>query len=322
MPDLPTHGNIESEPLEPVTGLSFCEQAYLAANPDVDAAVKAGSLESGRAHFEAFGIRETHRKQVAEIARMEKRRRRARIESILNKSLPYIDDGHLFDFLCPELRQKFDIRDSELIGENLYDNDALTVIKRHRDGLVLDCGAGSRPTIYENVVNFEISAYPSTDVRGVGEVLPFLDNSFDAVLSLNVLEHVKDPFSAAKELLRVLKPGGDLVVVVPLTQPTHGYPHHYYNMTAEGILNLFTPSIDVDRIYVPISTSPVWTLAWIARDWAEGLDEEALADFKSLTVAELLNGAPTLLDRPFVRNLSDTKNLQLASSTTLLAKKK
>ncbi|CAH2790523.1 MAG: hypothetical protein CPDRYMAC_2702 [uncultured Paraburkholderia sp.] len=93
-------------------------------------------------------------------------------------------------------------------------------------------------------------------------------------------------------------------------------------MTAKGILNLLTPSIDVSKVYVPISTSPVWTLVWIANDWAEGLDEEALADFKTLTVADLLNGAPALLDRPFVKNLSPEKNLALASSTTLIATKK
>ncbi|MFL9985155.1 methyltransferase domain-containing protein [Paraburkholderia sediminicola] len=313
---------VENDGLEPVTWLNFCERAYRAANADIDEAIKSGSLESGHAHFEVFGHLESHRKQVAAIARTERRMRRARIESILDKSLPYVDDGHLFDFLSPELKEQFNIQDSPLIGENLYDADALSVIQRHRDGLVLDCGAGSRPTIYENVINFEISAYPSTDVRGAGERLPFLDHSFDAVLSLNVLEHVKDPFLAAKELLRVLKPGGDLVVVVPLTQPTHGYPHHYYNMTAEGILNLFNPSIDVERVYVPISTSPIWTLVWITRDWADGLDEQALEDFKSVTIGDLLNGAPPLLDRPFVRNLSDTKNLELASSTTLLAKKK
>jgi SAM-dependent methyltransferase len=247
--------------------------------------------------------------------------RHARIKAILRNDMPHRMDGKIFDFLSPELRSQFDIFDSDLVGTNMYDGDALTVIARHPDGLILDCGAGSRPAFYENVVNFEISAYPSTDVRGVGESLPFQDNSFDAIFSLNVLEHVKDPFLAAKELLRVLKPGGDLVVVVPLTQPTHGYPHHYYNMTAEGILNLFGSSINVGRVYVPQSTTAIWSIAWILRDWADGLDEQALAEFKSVTVEDLLNGAPAFLDRSFVRNLSDQKNLQIAGSTTLIAKK-
>jgi len=38
--------------------------------------------------------------------------------------------------------------------------------------------------------------------------LPFEDNSFDAVISLDFLEHVYEPEKAVKEISRVLKPGG------------------------------------------------------------------------------------------------------------------
>jgi hypothetical protein len=53
-----------------------------------------------------------------------------------------------------------------------------------------------RDKFFENVVNFEIAAYGSSDVLGVGERLPFADNTFDCVFSFAVLEHVKDPSSA------------------------------------------------------------------------------------------------------------------------------
>lgn len=55
----------------------------------------------------------------------------------------------------------------------------------------MDCGAGCRSDYYENVINYEIVSYDSTDVVGVGESLPFEDETFDAVLSCAVLEHVK-----------------------------------------------------------------------------------------------------------------------------------
>lgn len=49
--------------------------------------------------------------------------------------------------------------------------------------------------------------------------LPFANARFDVVLCSEVLEHVDDNRSAVAELVRVLKPGGDLVVTVPRFLP-------------------------------------------------------------------------------------------------------
>ena len=49
--------------------------------------------------------------------------------------------------------------------------------------------------------------------------LPFADGSFDVVICSEVLEHIKDNRTAIAELVRVLKPGGDLVVTVPRFWP-------------------------------------------------------------------------------------------------------
>jgi SAM-dependent methyltransferase len=103
--------------------------------------------------------------------------------------------------------------------------------------------AGLRDIYYDNVVNYEIVDYDTTDVIGPGERLPFRDGVFDAVISIAVLEHVRDPFACAAEIVRVLKPGGELVCSVPFLQPLHGYPHHYYNMTPQGLRALFERSL-------------------------------------------------------------------------------
>jgi len=49
--------------------------------------------------------------------------------------------------------------------------------------------------------------------------LPFDDGFFDVVICCEVLEHVKDHQAAAAELVRVLAPGGDLVISVPRFWP-------------------------------------------------------------------------------------------------------
>lgn len=50
---------------------------------------------------------------------------------------------------------------------------------------------------------------------GRGEAMPFPDNTFDAVIALDLFEHIEDDMAAYAETIRVLKPGGVLVMSVP-----------------------------------------------------------------------------------------------------------
>ncbi len=52
-------------------------------------------------------------------------------------------------------------------------------------------------------------------VAAVGERLPYADNSVDVILSNEVLEHVEDDRASAREIVRVLKPGGRAVIFAP-----------------------------------------------------------------------------------------------------------
>ncbi len=52
-------------------------------------------------------------------------------------------------------------------------------------------------------------------IRSVGETLPFADRTFDVVFSHEVLEHVADDRLCARELVRVTRPGGRIVIFVP-----------------------------------------------------------------------------------------------------------
>jgi len=62
-----------------------------------------------------------------------------------------------------------------------------------------------------------LAARPRADgiVLGVGEGLPFADDSFDLILSNEVLEHVADDHACAAEMARVARPGGRIVIFAP-----------------------------------------------------------------------------------------------------------
>ncbi len=66
----------------------------------------------------------------------------------------------------------------------------------------------------------EIAAENLTGVmRGDATALPFPDDSFDAIVTSEVLEHIQDDVRALGEFARVLKPGGILAATVPSWLP-------------------------------------------------------------------------------------------------------
>lgn len=228
------------------------------------------------------------------------------------------------NFLTQAMEQKYDIEATENVSAWEYDPKIREIIAQKGGGLFLDCGAGLRREFLPNVVNLEIVDYSSTDVLGIGEHLPFATDAFDGVISVGVLEHVKDPFLCAREITRVLKPGGVLFCAVPFIQPLHAYPHHYYNMTAQGLANLF-PDLDIREQFVPPTLHPLKAVQWVVYQYARGLAQPQQREFVNMRVQELIDlplmPAPPP-DQPFVTALHHDKLNELASGTCLIAVKR
>lgn len=112
-------------------------------------------------------------------------------------------------------------------------SDFVTLEHRNRDGLrLLDVGSGSGQLKYfcdfGNIDwhGVDISQKAIGQCRDLGykmyecdaetEPLPFEDTSFDLVVASHVLEHLSDREFALKEMSRVLKPGGLLIIGIPV----------------------------------------------------------------------------------------------------------
>jgi SAM-dependent methyltransferase len=93
-----------------------------------------------------------------------------------------------------------------------------------------------------------------------GERLPFPDAAFDRVAVVDMLEHVPDETAFARELARVTKPGGSLVLNTPhlkrtlLRRVRHGlgqtdekHGHLRPGYTAQRLRELLAPGFELER---------------------------------------------------------------------------
>ncbi|MBK4730601.1 class I SAM-dependent methyltransferase [Oxynema sp. CENA135] len=234
----------------------------------------------------------------------------------------FTGDRRHFNFLNSELIDYGNIEATANVSAFGYDAVASGLIEQFGDGLILDNGCGLKRHYYQNVVNLEIVDYPTTDVLAIGEKLPLKSNSFDAVFSFLVLEHVRHPFECAQEIMRVLKPGGTLYAIAPFLQPFHGYPNHYYNMTSHGLKNLFQESIEISECDVYEKALPIACLTWFLNSYLRGLPPTVAETFKNMKVADLLKHHRNYQDCDFVTQLSPEVNDELACANYLIGIKR
>lgn len=257
-------------------------------------------------------------KQAATQFETAKAEKLKAIEPLLKDTYPL--EGNRYNALTEGLKEQGGVKPTGNISAHSYGPKARTLMDTYANGWILDNGCGLRDTYYPRIVNYEIVDYPTTDVLGIGEELPFRDNMFDAVFSLNVLEHVRDPFQCAREIYRVLKPGGVVYAAVPFLQPFHGYPNHYYNMTSEGLKNLFK-SFQLESSGVLEAGQPIFSLSWFLRSYLAGLPPEEASAFSRMRVSDLIEDPVSFMQQPFVTSLSEEAKDELASVNFVIARK-
>jgi demethylmenaquinone methyltransferase/2-methoxy-6-polyprenyl-1,4-benzoquinol methylase len=128
-------------------------------------------------------------------------------------------NGH-FDFLAPIYDRVIHYRDDEAM---------ILLAGLPVQGYLLDAGGGtgriseslkkhagqvivtdlSRPMLQQAAAKDLIVSCAET------EILPYPDNCFERIIMVDALHHVADQHATARELWRVLKPGGRLVVMEP-----------------------------------------------------------------------------------------------------------
>ena len=173
------------------------------------------------------------------------------------------------------------------VSRHPYSPAALEIIANHRDGWVLDLGAGGKLQRWDNVIQIDIFRYPMTDVVATADRLPFRDNTFKAVISQAVFEHLQYPEWAAAEIRRVLQPGGVAKIDTAFLQPEHGYPHHFYNATETGLRHWFR-DFDIRWSGVEAYQHPKWSLTWFLGVYLDRLGAAEASTLRGTTLEQLL----------------------------------
>jgi predicted SAM-dependent methyltransferase len=134
--------------------------------------------------------------------------------------------------------------------------------------LNLGCG----PEIKKGFINYDIQ--PFADICGNCEQgLPFKDSVFDNVLASHILEHVHDLQALKKELLRVMEPGGELMVIVPeyLSPDAWGDDTHCRAFSNQSFFGDFWPGFQIislksqKMMKTAINQEVTWLIAHIRK---------------------------------------------------------
>jgi SAM-dependent methyltransferase len=151
-------------------------------------------------------------------------------------------------------------------------------------GVVLDVGGGRQAdyvSLLDPVRLVSVNRYADLDPSVIADAngrLPFPDDTFDVAISLNTFEHLRRGDATAAEMVRLVRPGGELHLLVPFLYRVHGHPDDYVRRTPSGWRALFEDAgvpgshVQVDAlVWDPVSTAfDIADTAPLGRWWWRG----------------------------------------------------
>lgn len=126
--------------------------------------------------------------------------------------------------------------------------------------------------------------------------IPELDQSFDAIMCIEVFEHLPNPILAIKEFSRILKQNGILIITAPFCSLTHFSPYHYYSGYNQNFYKTHLPDHNFEIIeivrngnFFEYVAQEVRRIKSVAQNYSGGSKPNYLEQFIILCLLRMLN---------------------------------